>query len=68
MRTAAEEQMRYTWLRPAQVAQRIGCSTSKARDLIRRGVIESRRLDPDAGRPTYLVHPTAVDRYLANAA
>lgn len=74
-RSPEEEQARYTWLTPAQVAERIGANASGAKDggaafvrgLVRAGEIGREGEVMDIGRgkhPVYVIHPRAVDRYI----
>lgn len=74
MRTVEEERMRYTWLTPSQAAREIGADQTGAKDggaeyvrsLIRDGKLGEPGEVMDIGRrgrPIYLVHPKAVERF-----
>jgi excisionase family DNA binding protein len=52
------------WLRVAEVARRLGVSTSQVRILIRQDVLSARR-HSNSDRGMFLVHKDECDRYLA---
>ena len=69
MRAVEQEQARYNWLRPSQVAERLDCSTEHALALLRSGAfgagVKDISLRPGEGRPEYRIAPEAVDEFLA---
>jgi hypothetical protein len=66
-RTPAQHRAEYTWLRTAEVKDRIGVdSEDMVRDLIRRGELEA--IDVSRSKkPRYRVSPEAVERFLSES-
>lgn len=60
MRTPDQSRAAYTYLRPKDVAQRLGCSRATVLRLVRNGVLDA--IDIGLGkRPTYRISQEAVE-------
>lgn len=63
MRNPEQSVAAYTYLRPAEVAERLNVSRSHVNELVRTGKLEAVNISLTA-RPLYRIAPAALDEYL----
>ena len=64
MRTSEEYRALYSWLTTSEVADSLRCSPEHVRALIRAGDLRALVINPSSTRPTYMVDPKELRRFV----